>query len=94
MNRTDLRDDVWSPPPEASDVRIFRTIAAVLGVPVEELNDESSPDTVPSWDSLNHLNLVMALEGEFDISLSPEQALEMRNVAMIRAILRDSVGAA
>jgi acyl carrier protein len=64
-----------------------RTLASVLGVRPEEINDESSPDTIASWDSLNHLNLVMAIEGEFGVSLSAEDAMEMRNVGLIRTIL-------
>ena len=67
--------------------RVYRTVASVLGVPAAELSDESSPETLPAWDSLNHLNLVVALEGEFGISLTPEDAMEMRTVGSIHAIL-------
>jgi acyl carrier protein len=63
-------------------------MAAVLGVPAEALSDDTSPETVPDWDSMGHLNLVMALESEFGISLSAEEALEMRNVAAIRRLLQ------
>lgn len=63
-------------------------MADVLAVPAEEINDASSPDTVESWDSLNHLNLVMAIEEEFKVSLTPDDTLEMRDVQHIRAILR------
>lgn len=72
-----------------SDYRLYRTIAEVLDVAPDSLSEESSPDTIPSWDSLNHLNLVMALESEFAVSLSAEDALDMRNVALIRTILRE-----
>jgi acyl carrier protein len=68
--------------------RLCQTIAGVLGVPVAEISDVSSPDTIAAWDSLNHLNLVMALESEFGVSLTPEDALEMRTVGLMRAILR------
>ena len=70
--------------------RLYRTVAGVLGVSPEELSDASSPQTIESWDSLNHLNLVMALESEYGISLSPEEALDLRNVGAIRAILGES----
>lgn len=63
-------------------------MAAVLGVPAEALGDDASPDTIADWDSMSHLNLVMALESEFGVSLSAEDALEMRNVAAIRHVLR------
>jgi acyl carrier protein len=70
-----------------SDDRLYGTIAGVLDVPPGSLSDESSPDTIPSWDSLNHLNLVMALESEFGVSLSVDDTLEMVDVRLIRAIL-------
>ena len=52
--------------------RLYQTIAVVLGTDPETLSEESAPETLDSWDSLNHLNLVMALESEYEISLSPE----------------------
>ncbi|MCP4663926.1 MAG: acyl carrier protein [bacterium] len=62
--------------------RIFDTVR-------EELDDSSSPETVAGWDSVSHLNLVMALESEFGITLTPEDALEMKNLGLIRTILRE-----
>ena len=67
---------------------LYETIAAILGVDPAALTEESSPDTVASWDSVNHLNLVMALESEFGIRLSPEDALAMRSVRAARALLK------
>jgi acyl carrier protein len=78
-----------TPAANAQD-RLFQTVANVFGVPVSELSDESSPETISAWDSLNHLNLVVALEGEFGISLTPEDAMEIRNVGSIRGILGDN----
>ena len=69
--------------------RLYETVAAVLGVPPTTLGDESSPETIKTWDSLNHLQLVMALEAAFSISLTPEDVVDMRNLGLVRTILRD-----
>ena len=69
--------------------RLHRTLQSVLGVPAEELSDDASPDTIAAWDSLNHLNLVLALEAEFGVSLSAQDVLDLRNVGLIRTVLRD-----
>ncbi len=69
--------------------RISQIISSVLGIPPEELNEDVSPDNVPSWDSIAHINLVMALEQEFGISLMPEDQEEMLSVKLIRLILKD-----
>lgn len=63
-------------------------MAAVLGVPSECLADDASPETISEWDSMSHLNLVMALESEFGISVSADDVLELRSVAAIRRLLR------
>ena len=70
-----------------SEDRLSQTVAEVLGVTPDELLEESSPDTIASWDSLGHLNLVIALEEEFRIRLSAEDMLAMRSVRAIRQIL-------
>jgi acyl carrier protein len=73
-----------------SEDRLSQTVAEVLGVTPDELLEESSPDTIASWDSLGHLNLVIALEEEFRIRLSAEDMLAMRSVRAIRQILLQS----
>lgn len=70
--------------------RIHSTVAKVFGIKPEDLSDDASPDTVPSWDSMGHLHLIMAIEEEFHLSLSPEQAEEMLSVRLIRTILREN----
>ena len=66
---------------------VRKTMAVVLDVEPETLTEDASPETISTWDSMSHLNLVMALESEFSISLSAEDALEMNSVAAVRRIL-------
>lgn len=63
---------------------LFRRMFSADGY---ELSESSSPETVPGWDSLTHLNLVMAIEAEFAVSLTPAEILEMKTVGLIRTIL-------
>ena len=69
-------------------VRMLDAIAAVLDVDPSALTDDSSPTTMPSWDSLNHLNIALAVESEFAIALTAEQVIEMGSVGAIRSALR------
>jgi acyl carrier protein len=69
--------------------RLHGVIAMTLGVPPETISLSSSPETLPQWDSLNHLNLVLAIESEFGVSLSPEDVLDMRTVELMETILRE-----
>ena len=74
---------------QKAEDRLHRVLSQVLGVPAEEINDDSSPDTLPHWDSASHINLIVAIEGEFKISLTPEHAMEMLSVKLIRMILEE-----
>lgn len=71
--------------------KIYRIVSEVFGVPTEEVNDDSSPDVIANWDSLSHINLILSLEKEFAVSLSPEDAMEMLSVRLIRIILGERI---
>tara|TARA_Y100000588_G_C14092542_1_gene855157 strand:- start:398 stop:637 length:240 start_codon:yes stop_codon:yes gene_type:complete len=77
----------------AVEDRIYRVVSDIMGVPVGEINDESSPDTIAAWESLSHISLVLGLEAEFGISLDPEDVLEMLSVGLIKTILSEKVAA-
>lgn len=66
------------------DTRIKQTMASVFGVAEATLTDASSPNTIASWDSLNHVHLIMALEGEFGVTFEPDQALALTSIPAIR----------
>jgi acyl carrier protein len=68
---------------------MHRVCGQILGLPPASLTDASSPDTIGTWDSLNHLNLVIALEAEFGVSFSAQDVLDMRTVGLVRTILRE-----
>ena len=70
--------------------RLSRTIALVFNVSPELITDETTPDSVSTWDSFGHLDLVMALEHEFGVSLSAEDAVAMRSVGLFRTVLRNA----
>ena len=71
--------------------RIKNVMAAVFGISVDEITDESSPDNIESWDSLKHMNMVVALEEEFNIEFNDEEILEILNYNLIKLILLQKV---
>lgn len=64
-------------------------IGDVLDVPVEKITDETSPDTLDRWDSLQHLNIIMALEEAFSVSFTTDEITQMLSVGLIKIILRE-----
>ena len=72
-----------------------RTIAADLfGVPADKITPTSTPETIETWDSIQHLNLVLALEEKFGVQLSPEEIEQMKSIADIVKLVEGKLQAA
>ena len=69
--------------------RIKNVMSSVFELPIEQIKDSSSPDTIESWDSLKHMNLVVALEEEFEIELTDDEIIEMMNYLLIIEVLKN-----
>jgi acyl carrier protein len=68
---------------ENIESRVRRMVADVLNLPPAEVTRDTSPQTVDTWDSVQHLNLVLALESEFGVSVPPEDIDKLRSVGDI-----------
>jgi acyl carrier protein len=68
------------------------TIAAdVFQVPEASLGPASSPDTIGSWDSLHHLNFVLALEDGFGVQFSPEEIEQLLSIELTKALVEEKL---
>ncbi len=66
----------------------LRGIAAdIFQVAPKRINQYSSPETIESWDSLQHLNLILALEQRFGLEFEPEEMERMTSIDAILSIL-------
>jgi acyl carrier protein len=70
------------------ETKIKNIMAFVFETPFEAINHESSPDTIEKWDSLKHMNLVVALEEEFNIEFNDDEISEMQNFSSILNIIK------
>ena len=52
-----------------------------------DVTGESSPETVESWDSVHHLNLVLALEEEYGFEFSPEEMDQAKTVGSLALVV-------
>ncbi len=69
--------------------RVRGIVADVFGLPMEQVRADSSPDNIETWDSLQHLNLVLALEQEFGIQFAPEEIEQLLSVELIAALMEE-----
>ena len=69
--------------------KIKIVMSAVFEVPFEEITENSSSDTIDTWDSLRHLNLILALEEEFDITIPDEEVGNLFNYKLVELIINE-----
>jgi len=69
--------------------KLHNIISKVFSVPISEINDESSPETIESWDSFNGLILVDELESNFNIKFSVSEIIDVKNVKDIKKYLNN-----
>ena len=60
--------------------KLYSIISKVMDVPESEINDQTSPETVKAWDSLNLYMLIDDIETEFNVKFILEEILEIKNV--------------
>jgi acyl carrier protein len=72
-----------------------QTIACDLfGVSRDRISAASTPETIETWDSIQHLNLVLALEEKFAVQLSPEEIDEMKSIGAVVTVIEGKLRAA
>jgi len=69
--------------------KLYDIISKVFYVQISEINDESSPETIESWDSFNGLILVDELESSFNIKFSVSEIIDVKNVKDIKRHLNN-----
>jgi len=59
-------------------------VADVLDLPSDRITPESGVGTVESWDSFAHLQLILAIEGEYGVQFDPQRIPELTTVARLQ----------
>ena len=69
--------------------KLKQIMSNLFGIEEDEITDESSIHSIEKWDSLKHINLIIAIEEEFGISIDEEEMVEMTRFDKIKRILRE-----
>ena len=64
--------------------KLYEIIARVMEIPVSQINDESSPETIDNWDSFNGLVLVDELEEAYNIKFELAEIVGTNSVKDIK----------
>jgi acyl carrier protein len=66
----------------------------IFGVPAGKIDADSSPETIENWDSMQHLNLVLAIEEKFGVQLAPEDIERIKTIGAAAALIEKKLQSA
>ncbi|MBI2167193.1 MAG: acyl carrier protein [Candidatus Omnitrophica bacterium] len=76
--------------PAAVDPKLLNLLCRVLGKEHRpRISLETRMEDIENWDSLTFIDIVLAVEEEFGLKISPELAQEMVSVEAIQKIIRE-----
>ena len=55
------------------------------------VNEETTADDIEDWDSLEHINLIAAVEQEFGMKFTMGQGVTMKNVGEMAEIIMSQI---
>lgn len=76
------------------DERLRSVFSSVFGIEPTRLLETDSSQTIAEWDSLSHLNLIFALESEFDVRFDAEEIPALVSVNALRLRIAKALDAA
>ncbi len=69
--------------------RIKEVMSAVFEVDADSINEDSSQDNIENWESIKTLDLIVALEEEFGVTIPLEEVGNMTNFKYIKLMIEE-----
>jgi acyl carrier protein len=54
-----------------------------------QVHDDTNLNNCENWDSLRHLNFIIELETEFDVSFEPEEIASMTSLSIVESMIQE-----
>jgi len=70
------------------DAKLKSIVATVMGIPESMISTDLSPDLLEKWNSLRHMNLVTAVEEEFNIVFEYDEIVQVMEYRILEEIVR------
>ena len=68
---------------------IYSIVSEFTKINVSDIDDQLSTDNCETWDSLAIINIALAIESEFGVSLSAEQIANLTSIKKIINIVEE-----
>lgn len=67
--------------------RLRQALAEALRIPSDTINTDDSSETLEAWDSLGHLDVILAVEQEFGVHFLTDEIPQMTSIGDLEAAL-------
>lgn len=71
--------------------KIKNIMSAVFDIDKDNIGDDASTTNLENWDSINHMNLVLAIEEEFNIVFDDEEIVQITSLKSIETTLANKL---
>ena len=68
-----------------------RVILSALKLDDWDIEDDTIAAQVPGWDSLNHVNVILAVEKHFDVHFKSLEILKLKNIGDLQRLLNSKL---
>ena len=65
---------------KVSESDFLKFASEVLGVPVGSIGMDTAYQSIPEWDSIKHMHLVMEVSAEYGVEISLEKVVELKTL--------------
>jgi len=67
----------------SNNEKLKEILALILDINECNINNSTSFDIIDSWDSMNHMSIILSIEEEFNIKISDEEALDLTSYPLL-----------
>ena len=62
-------------------------LSDIFGMPIDDIDENTGLDNVPAWDSLSQLRIVLSIEEKFNVTLVPNEIVQLHDYKSILNII-------
>ena len=71
--------------------RLKKIILNELNLDEYDIKDETTANQVPGWDSFNHINVILAIEKDYNIHFKGLEILKVKNIGELQRLIDSKI---
>jgi acyl carrier protein len=73
------------------EAKLKSAMGAVLGIDPATIDERTSTDTVEGWDSLKHMQLIIAIEESCGVVLPDEEVTTLTSYKLLKLVVEEQL---